>query len=59
MNAMDNKKVQTLIIPLSSSVQSHLQIISLLAQLLSKSDLKKALELKLGLNEIYPLIRRI
>ena len=59
MNAMDNKKVQTLIIPLSSSVQSHLQIISLPAQLLSNSDLKKALELKLGLNEIYPLIRRI
>lgn len=59
MHAMDNRKVQTLIIPLSSSVQSHLQIISLLAQLLSKSDFKKALELKLGLNEIYPLIRRI
>jgi len=59
MHAMDNKKVQTLIIPLSSSVQSHLHIISLLAQLLTKSDLKKALELKLGLNELYPLIRRV
>lgn len=59
MNAMDNKRVHTMIIPLSSSVQSHLQVISLLAKFLGRADFRKALELKLGLNEIYPLVRGI
>ncbi len=59
MRAMDNKKVQTLIIPLSASVQSHLQIISQLARLLTKADFKKALALKLSLDELYPLIRTL
>lgn len=59
MQAMDNKRVHTLIIPLSSSVQSHLNIISLLARFLGRWDFRNALEQKLGLNEIYPLFRGI
>lgn len=59
MKAMDNKRVHTMIIPLSCSVQTHLYIISRLARLLTKADFRKALELKLGLNELYPLIRTL
>lgn len=59
MHAMDNKKVHTLIVPLSGSVQSHLHIISRLARLLTKADFRKALELKLGFNDLYPLIRQL
>ena len=59
MKAMDNKRVQTMIIPLSCSVQCHLHIISRLARLLTKPDFRKALDLKLGLNELYPLIRTL
>ena len=59
MNAMDNKRVHTMIIPLSCSVQTHLHIISRLARLLTKSDFRKALELRQGLNELYPLIRTL
>lgn len=59
MNAMDNKRVHTMIVPLSSSVQNHLLIISKLARLLTKAEFRKALELKLGLNELYPLIRQL
>ncbi|MGI5058448.1 PTS sugar transporter subunit IIA [Treponema pectinovorum] len=55
MHAMDGLMVRTMIIPLSSSVKTHLQMISRLARLLAKSDFKKALELKLGIDEIYPL----
>ncbi len=57
MQAMDNKKVHTLIVPLSSSVQSHLRIISFLARLLKQADFRKALELKLDFSELYSLMR--
>ncbi len=59
MKALDNKRVHTMIVPVSFSVQSHLHIISRLAQLLTKTDFRKALELKYDLNELYPLIRQL
>ncbi len=59
MQALDNKKVHTLIVPLSSSVQSHLRIISFLAGLLRKQEVKKALELRLDFSELYSLIRQL
>ncbi len=58
MQALDSKKVHTLIVPLSSSVQSHLRIISFLAGLLKRADFRKALELKLEFSELYSLMRQ-
>lgn len=57
MKAMDNKKVHTMIIPLTSNTQSHLHVISQLARLLSQEDFHKGLELRYGFNELYPLLR--
>ena len=59
MHAMDNKKVYVMILPLSSSSQTHLHIISRLARLLQKADFRKALEYKQDLNEIFPLTRNL
>lgn len=58
MRAMDGKMVNTMIIPLTCSVQSLLHIISRLARLLAKAEFRRALELKMGLNEVYPLTRQ-
>lgn len=56
MQAIDGKRVTTMIIPLSCSAQSHLHIISRLAHFLTKADFRKALDLRFGLNELYQLM---
>lgn len=56
MQAIDGKRVHTMIIPLSCSAQAHLHIISRLAHFLTKADFRKALDLRLGLNELYQLM---
>ena len=58
MQAMDSKRVSTMIIPLSCSVQAHLHIISRLARLLQNPQFKNALETRQDLNVIFPLTRQ-
>ncbi|MBP3607615.1 MAG: PTS sugar transporter subunit IIA [Treponema sp.] len=59
MHALDNKKIKVMIVILTSSVKSHLHIISMLARLLQKAEFKRALELQSKLEDIYKIVRKI
>lgn len=58
MHSLDNKRVHTMIIPMSCNAQSHLHIISKLTNLLSQPDFRQALELRFGLEELYPMTKQ-
>lgn len=59
MKAPDNRDVYVLFVLLTSSVQSHLQMLSRLARLFQKSDFRKALEAHVDEPELLTIIRTL
>lgn len=59
MKAPDNRCVYVMFVLLTSSVQSHLQMLSRLARLFQKSEFKKALEAHVDEPELLTEIRKL
>ena len=56
MNAPDGVRVFVMFVLMTSNVQAHLQVISSLARVLHRSEVKKALERGAGLEELVKII---
>lgn len=56
MGAADKRKVFVMLVVLTSNMQTHMKIISKIAELLKKSEIRKALEAHVELDDLLRLV---